>query len=127
MTAMENCCPTCGGPLRDLFSWSLSERTLIANGMAVRFKPGKARIIDALWRARHRGGGIETLEQFMAAVYGGDPDGGPETFGSISVQLSGIRKTLAQVGLTITLNQGNPKRGYRLVPLDVAEPPARRT
>lgn len=74
--------------------------------------PTQRRIYDFV--ARHPEG--VTSEQIKGAVYGGDPDGGPESGNIVSVHISKMRPALAEVGVTIRSTRG-PGATYRLVAL----------
>jgi DNA-binding response OmpR family regulator len=110
----QRCCPTCGHELLDQFAWDLDERTFVAGGVAVRFTKFQAKLFDAIWRMRFKGG-IRDREHFMSLVYGDDPDGGSEAFTVISVHVAHVREKLIPTGHTLTLNFGSPRRGWRLV------------
>jgi hypothetical protein len=40
---------------------------------------------------------------------------------NVSVQLAGVRKMLEPAGFTVSRNRGNPKVGYKLLPIEAAE------
>jgi hypothetical protein len=54
--------------------------------------------------------------QIFDAVYGDDPDGGPENFNVISVHAKEMNKTLAKLGVRLA-SSGGPFSVYRLVAL----------
>ena len=108
------CCPTCGSPLSDHASWNLEDRSLIANGIVVRFTKTEARIFDTLWRWRSRGP-VPDREALMQMVYADDADGGPNSFENLSVLLIKVRKKLKGSGFAIPRAYGRPRIGYRLV------------
>ena len=110
-------CPTCGAELHDEVQWDFERRVFIGGGVAVRFTPTRAKIIDAIWRERLRGG-VQSVIQLMAMVYADDPDGGPLNDNVLSVHLHHIRRELAATGYTITMNMGMPRIGYRLAKLE---------
>lgn len=109
----ESCCPTCGAPLVDQYSFDYERGVFIVDGKSVRFTPAQARLINAIWKYRHRGG-IPNLERFAQIAYADLVDGGPDTLNVISIHLSHIRHKLARVGYTVTQNKGRPKSGFRL-------------
>lgn len=113
------CCPTCGAALSGQFSWSPEERMFRAPDGAAKFTRVEAQIFDVLWRARNLGS-INDQERFMAAVYGERANGGPETFGTLSVHLIHMRARMIGTGYTITMNVGRPRQGWRVVKLERA-------
>ncbi len=112
-------CPCCGHAVEesDQLAWDANTRTFIGHSRAVRFTGVQARVFDAIWRARNRGG-IQDRESFMQAVYGHDADGGPENLNIINVYLTQIRKLMKQTGYTISykyrINHGYALAGYNL-------------
>jgi len=113
------CCPSCGSELHDQFMWDGLNGVFIANGKAVRFTKHQALVVDAMWKARGRGG-IRSVEEFIRKVYAGDINGGPLCTNVISVHLHRIRKKLEGSGYTVPKNEGRPKRGYRIAKLEGA-------
>lgn len=53
----------------------------------------------------------------MALAFGDDADGGPDSLNTVAVHIAHIRKKLRPIGWTVTLSTGQPRRGYRLIPL----------
>jgi hypothetical protein len=74
----------------------------------------ESKMMDALWRARNRGG-IMSREAFMAAAFCNDVDGGPLDINAISVRLIHIRQKLAACGFTVTKSTASPWLGYKIV------------
>lgn len=110
-------CTCCGRPMptKTPLTWDLKSRTLTSQIGAVRLSPRKAIYIDALYRARNRGG-IQTRAELMDAVYADKEDGGPDDFVTGSVHLNQIRKKIEPVGWTISKNlAGEP---YQLIPFE---------
>lgn len=114
-----DCCPTCGSQLRDEAFYDVERYVFIANGQSVRFPPALAKIMSVLWQTRNKGG-VPNLERFAIALYADRPDGGPEYFNCISVQLNLLRKKIEPLGYTITKNFGTPRLGFRLVKMEPA-------
>lgn len=115
----EHCCPTCGGKLDNQFSWSPETRTFATSAAEARFTNMQAAIFAVIWRARKTG--IQTSEEFLAAVTAHRTDGGPECFNNITVQMVRMRKQLEPTGYTITQNMGIPRQGWRLVKLSAEQ------
>lgn len=115
----EHCCPTCGGKLDDQFAWSPETRTFQTPDAHVRFTNMQAAIFSVIWNARKTG--IQSTQEFLAAVTAHRSDGGPESFNNITVQMGRMRKSLEPAGYTITQNMGVPRQGWRLVKLPQCE------
>jgi hypothetical protein len=109
----------CGGELGDdQLAWDADSRVFIAGGKAVRFTDTLARLFDAIWRSRRRGG-LHDREVLMQAVYGHKASGGPEDMNVVNVHLTAARRLLAGTGYTISYvknwNRGQTCAGYNLV------------
>lgn len=77
------------------------------------FTPSELRIVSLLYERRY--GAPVTTGEIVDALYGDDPEGGPEdTRGCIEKFLCDARRKLAPMGCRIETNWG---RGYRLVRL----------
>jgi hypothetical protein len=116
MDAIACKCPTCGAPVpNDAFNFDEETRTFVANGVAVQFTERQSRVIGALWRARRRGG-FDGLQLLADAVYGDDPDGGPENAANtMSATLWAIRKKLEPAGYTVPYRYGNPRARFQII------------
>lgn len=77
------------------------------------FTPSELRIVSLLYDRRY--GAPVTTREIVDALYGDDPDGGPEyTHGCVEKFLCDARRKLAPMGCGIRAAWG---RGYRLVRL----------
>lgn len=111
---LRGCCPLCGSGLVDQFAWNREARVFVGNGQSVRFTEKQGCIVDALWRARNRGG-IPSLRAFADLAWAHLEDGGAESLNDVSVHVINCRKKLQKIGFTITPNVGRPRQGFKLV------------
>ena len=103
---IETACPCCGRELQQdtALRWDGGVGALTLRGMCVRLSPTRARMFDALWRAR--GKRVISPSQMMSHVYAEDPNGGPESPNVISVHMNNLKKIIAPFGLTISVYKG---------------------
>jgi hypothetical protein len=118
---MTEACACCGRPLPPKGpNWDFKTRTFTTPAGSVRFSPRKAIYIDALYRARNRGG-FANVAELMDAVYADDIGGGPDHATTASVHLQQIRRRLEPVGWTISKNMGRPRINYQLMQIERVE------
>ena len=104
---MTSYCPCCGQKVEGDggLSWDVNRRILTGRGQMVHIPEMRARIFDALWRARKHGTPLSQA-QLMDIVYADDPSGGPESRNIISVQMLHLKKLIAPFNLTVTRYTG---------------------
>lgn len=112
MANIPETCPTCGAVLpKELVTWDFERRTFIGGGVSVYLSPVRARVFDVIWRRRN-GGGVRNGRELALMVYE-SPTWQERNL--IFTHLKDIRDLLEPTPYTITMNIGNPRKGYRLV------------
>ncbi len=82
---------------------------LSGRGVSVSLSPFRSLMFDALWRSLPSGRLIERQEM-MSVVYADDPNGGPESDNTISVQVAYLKKQIKPFGLSV-----KGRSGYQLI------------
>ena len=101
---MTRCCPNCGFPLAAAGPYGPDDLNL-------RLSPQERKVLSRLIQAR---GGRVDMPQLVEAVYGHQPDGGPDRAHAIvKVRVSTLRSALDGTGWIITKGW---EGGHRLIP-----------
>lgn len=107
-------CPCCGrrvDKLADL-RWNGEARTLAGKGKALVLPKLRSRIFDVLWK-RFPAGQLTHKSKMMEAMYGDDPNGGPDSDNIISVQVMHLKNQIKPFGLSV-----KGRGGYLLVTVE---------